>query len=207
LDYNPDRLSFRLSKSSLAFTAKKGEKMSETTIVPFTPAVPTTTLIISKDEQPEMVIVFDSNGKHGNKKVLPGGRVKVGYHDWLTTGMVEAKEEVGITDLKNIRLFTTCSQVGRYVRKVSLEKYLDGAPVPSGIDLKEIEIHAHYGFDLVLMATTKSEPVPDNDETKNAYFVNVHEVNPDEFALDHGHLLVAFSEYLRSGKLPELGRF
>lgn len=175
--------------------------------IEFTPAVPTTTLIIAKENQPEMVVVFDSSGKHGDKKVLPGGRVKVGRQSWLDAGLEEAKEEVGINDLSNIKLFTLCSKVNRDVREVSLKKYLDGAPTPAGIDPAEIKISAHYGFDAVLMATTNSQPVADGAEAKNAYFVNVNEVNPEYFALDHGELLLAYSEYLDTNELPQLDDF
>jgi len=176
-------------------------------VVPFNPAVPTTTLIIAKKGEPNMVIAFDSSGKHGNKKVIPGGRVQVGQQSWLDTGMREAEEEVNITDLSEVQVFTLCSKPGRDVRRVTLEKYLDGAPVPDGIDPEKVQIDAHYGFDVVLMATTEGEPVEDGVETNNAYFIDVHGVDPDEFALDHGHLLVAYAKYLKTGKLPELGDF
>lgn len=174
---------------------------------PLKSAVPTTTLIIAYENKPEMVIVFDSNEKHNGKKVLPGGRVKVGHQDWLEAGLKEAEEEVGITDLKNIRSFALCSKVGRDVRNVSLERYLDGAPIPTGINQNEIEIEAHYGFDVVLVATTNSQPEPDGIETSNAYFVNVYDVDPNDYALDHGEILVAYANYLDTGELPALGQF
>ena len=184
------------------------EKTQKLGHIPLVVAVPTTTLIIADIHHPEMVIVFDSNGKHGNKKVLPGGRVKIGQHSWLETGLIESKEEVSISDLEEIKFFAICSQPGRDVRPVTLEKYLDGALVPAGIDQKQIKIQAHHGFDVVLTARTRSQPKADQNETCNAYFVNVLlGIDPNEYALDHGHLLIAYADYLTSGVLPALGRF
>ena len=71
-------------------------------------AVPTTTIIASKTNDPYFVAVFRSSGKHGNKLVLPGGRVKVGKQNWLETGKTEADEELGIKNLTDIKLFCLC---------------------------------------------------------------------------------------------------
>lgn len=173
----------------------------------FIPAVPTTTIIIAKEGQKNMVVIFESTGKHGNKKVLPGGRVKVGLHSWAETGVIEAREEVGIDDLANMELFAVSSKPGRDVRKVTLDKYLDGRGSPEGFSPEIIEIEAHYGFDVAIMATTKSPPIADKNEAKEAYFVDVFEVKPTEYALDHGYLLLAYAKYLKTGKLPDLNEF
>lgn len=173
----------------------------------FNPAVPTTTVIIAKKGQPNMVVVFESNGKHGNKRVLPGGRVKVGHHSWLETGIIEAKEEVSITDLKDIKFFSIGSKPGRDTRIVPLKKYLDGADVPTGIDEDKIQVEAHYGFDLVMMATSEMEPIPDNVETKNAFYTDVFNMCSADYAVDHGDILIAYANYLNTGKLPGLDQF
>lgn len=173
----------------------------------FEPAVPTTTMIISKKDRRNMVIIFDSNGKHGTKKVLPGGRVRVGKESFLETGILEAKQEVSITDLSDIAFFTVCSKPDRDVRKVTLEKYLDGKSIPDGFDENRINILAHYCFDVVLTAVSESEPKSDGDEAKKAYYIDVFNINPDDFALDHGHLLIAYAEYLKTGLLPEISAF
>ena len=39
--------------------------------------VPTTTVIVYKKGQYNMVVVLRSTGKHGNKLILPGGKVRV----------------------------------------------------------------------------------------------------------------------------------
>ena len=80
------------------------------------PAIPTSTGIIYKETEPWMVAVLRSTGKHGNKLVLPGGKVKVGHHNWLQTLIIEAKEEISITDLKMINFFCIGSKPLRDVR-------------------------------------------------------------------------------------------
>ncbi len=170
-------------------------------------AVPTSTLIITKKGDPAKVLVFESNGKFGNKKLLPGGKVKVGKQSCLETAITEAEEEVGIIDLTNIKLFTLSSRPNRDVRQVSLEKFLDGSPAPSGLESIGLVVETHHGFDAVYVAETEMEPTPDNEETKNAYFIDARSVNQHEFALDHGRLVNAYARFLKTGELPALDEF
>jgi ADP-ribose pyrophosphatase YjhB (NUDIX family) len=169
--------------------------------------VPTSTGIISKKSQLNMVVVFDSPIKFPGKKLLPGGRVLVGQQSFLETVIAEAGQEVKITDLTNIRLFTLSSKPTRDVRIVTLEDFLDGKPIPEGLDNNSFMIQAYHGFDAVYMAETEMEPTPDNQETKNAYFIDVFNFDPNEFALDHGKLLSAYARFLRTGELPAVDEF
>lgn len=174
---------------------------------PLVVAVPTTTIIIAKEGEENMVVVFDSNGKHGSKRVLPGGKIRVGIQGPIEAGLAEAREEVGISDLENVKLFTVCTKPDRDVRQPRLRQYLDGRDVPTGVDEDEVEVEAYFAFDFVIMATSKLDPKPDGEETENVYFMDVHEINPEEFALDHGELLVAYARYLQTGKKPDFGDF
>lgn len=170
-------------------------------------AVPTATLLIIKKGEPKKVLVFESNGKFGNKLLLPGGKVKVGEQSFLDTAITEAGEEVGITDLSKIKLFTLSSRPRRDVRHVSLETFLDGKPVPLGLENSDLVIEAHHCFDAVYVAETGMEPTPDNEETKKVFFIDAFGVDPDEFALDHGRLITAYASFLMTGQLPELDEF
>lgn len=115
----------------------------------FHAAVPTTTIIASKTNDPYSVAVFRSTGKHGNKLVLPGGRVKVGKQNWLQTGITEVDEELGIKNLTDIKFFCICSDPNRDVRQITIEKLLDGQPTPEGFP-EDMDIIGHYTFDVVL---------------------------------------------------------
>ena len=169
-------------------------------------AVPTTTIIASKTNDPYFVAVFRSSGKHGNKLVLPGGRVKVGKQNWLETGKTEADEELGIKNLTDIKLFCLCSDPNRDVRQVTIEKLLDGQPTPEGFPT-DMDIIGHYTFDVVLTAKTDDELRPDKDEAKEAFYIDLRDFNPEDFALDHGKILSAYRNYLETGALPALDQF
>lgn len=169
-------------------------------------AVPTTTLIVASKNDPLFVAVFKSTGKHGNKLVLPGGRVKIGKDNWLQTGLIEANEELAIKNLTDIKFFCICSNPDRDIRNVTLEKFLDGQQKPDDFPTS-IDIVGHYTFDVVLTAVTGDELLADASEGKEAQFLDLRKFDPNEFALDHGQLLVAYVEYLKSGVLPALDKF
>lgn len=172
--------------------------------------IATSTGIIYKDSEPHMVAVFRSTGKHQNKLVLVGGKVVIGEQDWLETLIEEAKQEVRITDLKKIEVFCIGSKPLRDVRILKLEWFLDGNPMPDnipGID-NETLIEGYHAFDMVFTVASNSEPVADGIEGKEAFYIDVNNVNPDDYALDHGHLLVAYAKYLTTGEKPALlGQF
>ncbi len=174
------------------------------------PAIPTSTGIIYKETEPWMVAVLRSTGKHGNKLVLPGGKVKVGHHNWLQTLIIEAKEEISITDLKMINFFCIGSKPLRDVRILEMGWYLDGNPMPDNIpciDEEKTLVEGYHAFDMVFTAVSNSEPVADGIEGKEAFYVDVNNVNPDDYALDHGHILVAYAHYLKTGNKPALDQF
>lgn len=168
--------------------------------------LPTTTIIASQKENPYMVAIFRSTGKHGNKLVLPGGRVKVGQHNWLQTGIIEAGEELGIKNLENPKFFCLCSNPNRDIRNISIEKFLDGKERPADFP-DTIEVIGHYTFDVVITAQIDDQLIPDASEAKEASFIDVRGIHPEEFALDHGHILVAYCNYLDTGVLPSLDQF
>jgi len=168
--------------------------------------VPTTTIIASKKGDPYLVAIFRSTGKHGNKLVLPGGRVKVGQQNWLQAGVTEINEELGINNIENPKFFCLCSNPDRDVRNISIKKFLDGQEKP--VDFSDsIEVVGHYTFDVVIIIQTDDELIPNADEAKDATFIDVRTIQPDEFVLDHGYLLVAYCNYLDTGILPSLNQF
>jgi ADP-ribose pyrophosphatase YjhB (NUDIX family) len=169
-------------------------------------AVPTSTVIAHHTENRFKVAVFRSAGKHGDKLVLPGGRLKVGRQNWLEAAIAEADEELGIKKLLNIKLFCLCSMPNRDVRKISLEKLLDGNEMPDNFP-EDIEIVGHYGYDVVFMAETDDVLSPDKDEAKEAFYLDIREMDPDDFAMDHGKILLAYRDYIRTGELPALDQF
>ncbi len=168
--------------------------------------VPTATMIASKVDDPYQVAVFCSSGKHGNKMVLPGGRVKVGKQNWLQTAVGEAGEELNIKNITDIKFFCISSNVNRDIRLISIEKFLDGNEKPSNWP-DDLQIVGHFTFDVVLTGRTNDELIPEESEAKEAMYLDLRDFNPEEFALDHGQVLVAYVEYLRTGLLPRLDQF
>ena len=168
--------------------------------------IPTTTVIASHKSDPYLVAVFRSTGKHGNKLVLPGGRVKVGKQNWLQTGLAELQEELGVQHLENIKLFCTCSATERDLRSITFTKFLDGVEVPETLP-KDIKIIGHYTFDVVFTGQTDDDLRPDADEALEAFYIDVRSINPEDMALDQGRLLLAYRTFLESGVLPAPNQF
>jgi ADP-ribose pyrophosphatase YjhB (NUDIX family) len=168
--------------------------------------VPTTTVIVYKKDQYNMVVVLRSTGKHGNKLILPGGKVRVGRDNWKQTGIDEVSQEVNINDLKNIQQFCVASNPDRDKRTIPLKWFLDGNDFPDGIP-HDIQIETYHSFDMILLAESNTEPAPDGDEGSEAFYVDVNNVNPNDYALDHGHMLVAYAHYLKTGEKPALDQF
>lgn len=169
-------------------------------------AVPTATVIIYKENDPSKVVTMKSGSKHKFKSILPGGRVKIGHQNWLETAIDEAKEEVNVKNLKDIEIFCLCSKVDRDVRNVSLEKYLDGNPIPDGVSA-DVQIESHHTFDTVFIASSDTVPTPDGVETNETFYTDVNNFNAEDFALDHGLILKAYADYLKTGKKPDIDQF
>lgn len=170
-------------------------------------AVPTATLIISKADDPSRVVVLQSNGKFGDKLLLPGGKVKFSSDSSAETAVKEAGEEVGISDIAGtLKLFCVCSKPRRDLRHVSLNKFLDGNERPEGIS-EDMPFTTHHCCDTVYLATTRQEPRADGDEAKKVLWIDVDDLNSESFALDHGRLLIAYKNFLENGTLPGVNDF
>lgn len=168
--------------------------------------VPTATAIVYKKSSPNLVAVLRSTGKHGNKLILPGGKVRIGKDTVLQTVIDEVSQEINITDLQNIELFCIASKPDRDVRTIPLRLFLDGNDVPEGLSM-DMQIITYHSFDTVVIAESNMEPVPDQDEAKEAFYIDVNTLDLGDFALDHGHMLVAYAQYLKTGEKPEIDQF
>lgn len=169
-------------------------------------AVPTTTIIAVRKEDPFMVATFRSVIKHGNKLILPGGRVKVGAHDWLQTGLIEVEEELGIKNLEDPKFFCLCSNPNRDIKKMTIQKFLDGKEIPVDFSY-DIQVIGHFTFDVVITGKTDAELDPDGEEAAAASYVDVRTIAVEDFALDHGKILLAYRNYLETGELPAMNQF
>ena len=108
--------------------------------------------------------------------------------------------------MQYIQQFCIASKPNRDKRTIPLKWFLDGNEFPDGIP-HDIQIETYHSFDIVLMAESNSEPAPDGDEGSEAFYIDVNIVNPDDFGLDHGHMLVAYADYLKTGNKPALDQF
>ena len=165
-------------------------------------AVPTTTIIATRPLDRFQIAVFRSTGKHGGKLVLPGGRVKVGQHDHLTTGLQELREELGL-GLQDARFFCLSDRPDRDIRTISIGKWADGNPVPALFESSEVD--AYICFDIAIYGRAIGEPKADGIEGTRAQWYDLRTLDREAFALDHGTLLAYFREFLETGTYPGLG--
>lgn len=169
-------------------------------------AVPTATVIVYDENDPTQVVTMESGAKHNYKKILPGGRVRIGHQNWLETAKDEVEQEVRIKKLNKIEFFCLCSKIDRDIRNVNLEKYLDGNPVPDGVS-PDVQIESHHTFDVVFIASSDTAPTPDGVETKKTFYTDVNNFDVSGFALDHGLILQAYAHYLKTGQKPAIDQF
>lgn len=166
-------------------------------------AVPTTTIIAQHPQFEKEVAVLRSGKKHNGKLVLPGGRVKVGKHDFLQTGLIELEEEVGL-EIISPKFFCISSNPTRDVRKVTLKKVADGGEISP--ELEPVVVEGHYCFDVAIYGKAKSTNLrPDGEESNEVFWYDLTTLNPEDFAIDHGTLLSLFADFLVTGVCPELG--
>lgn len=165
-------------------------------------AVPTTTILAMHPEDKFKIAVLRSGTKFKGKLILPGGCVKVGVHDCLQTGVIELKEEAGLTLMKG-HLFCISSKPGRDVRHVAIEEWADGNPFPPR--LAGVAVETHHCFDVAIYGVAKGEPVADGREGVEAFWYNLRALDESAFALDHGKLASLFKEFLLGAPLPPLG--
>ena len=164
--------------------------------------VPTTTILAQNPENQWEIAVFRSTGKHGNKLVIPGGRVKVGRQNHFETGKVELTEELGMT-IENPKFFCISDHPLRDVRVISIEKFADGNPVPE--ELVGMSVEGYYCFDVSIYGVANGTPKADGDEGKEPAWYDLRNLDEGDFALDHGRLAVLFRKYLETGEVPSLG--
>ncbi len=166
-------------------------------------AVPTTTILAQHPADPFKIAVFRSTGKHGNKLVIPGGKVRIGVENHLDTGIKESGEEIsaGIIDPK---FFCISDNPLRDVRKTTLGKLSEGNPnFPE--EFKNVEVDGHYCFDVSIYGVCSGEPAVDQEEGSEVIWYDLRTLQPGEFALDHGFLALQFKRFLETGILPPLG--
>jgi len=162
-------------------------------------AVPTTTIIAQNPADPFQVAVFRSGQKHSGKLVLPGGRVKVGKDNYLTTGIIELKEELGM-DIISPKLFCISDAPDRDIRDITAKKLADGGFVHPELD--HVVFSGYFCFDVSIYGISTGTPKPDGKEGIEAMWYDVRQLNSSEFALDHGKLLLLFAAFLYTGQLP-----
>lgn len=169
--------------------------------------VPTVTVIVYRRGRPNEIVAFESS-KHGGKKVLPGGRKRIGRQNWLETAVAEIAEEIGLTVVAGkLQLFSFASIPLRDVRRIMYSRYLDGLPLPTG--MADFEVEAHYGSDVIFFVEVDedAELKAVDGEAKKPRFVDVRTTPMEQFALDHGLVAAAWRNYVEAGQLPPMNAF
>lgn len=165
-------------------------------------AVPTTTILAQNPRNPWEIAVFRSTGKHGNKLVIPGGRLRLGKQNHLQTAIAELWEELKMKIL-NPQFFCISDKPDRDIRTITIDRFADSNPFPTR--LKGMLVEGHYCFDVSVYGFADGEPTADGKEGKSAFWYDLRKLDKNEFALDHGTLALLFKHFLETGEKPALG--